>query len=154
MLTALRTDETGGPVLDPAPGLADLDTLVARTSDAGVPVTVRARGVRRALPPGMELSAFRIVQEALTNVVKHAGSARAEVVLCYQPRCLTIEVTDDGQGTGRRPGNGPASGRGHGILGMRERVAVYGGRLSAGPLPPPESGFRVRAQLPLTDVPA
>ena len=156
MLTALRTEEAGridggGPALDPAPSLADLDTLVARTNTAGVPVEVRARGLPRPLPPGMELSAYRIIQEALTNVVKHAGSARAEVVLCYQPRSLTIEVTDNGGGAGRRPG--AVADLGHGLLGMRERVAVYGGRLSAGPLAPPESGFRVRAHLPLADGP-
>ena len=153
ILTALRTDETGrdsdgGPVLDPMPGLADLGTLVARTAIAGVPVEMRACGVRRELPPGLELSAYRIVQEALTNVVKHAGPARAEVVLDYQPQALTIEITDSGRGAGRSPGAG------HGILGMRERVAVYGGELSAGPLPPPDTGFRVCARLPLADGPA
>jgi signal transduction histidine kinase len=156
MLTALRAEEAGstagaGPVLDPAPSLADLDTLVARASTAGIPVEVRALGRPRPLPPGMELSAYRIIQEALTNVVKHAGSARAEVVLCYQPRSLTIEITDNGGG-GRRPG--AEADPGHGLLGMRERVAVYGGRLHAGPLPPPESGFQVSAHLPLAEGPA
>jgi signal transduction histidine kinase len=153
MLTALRTEEAGGtagagPVLDPAPSLADLDTLVARAATAGIPVRVRALGLPRPLPPGMELSAYRIIQEALTNVAKHAGSARAEVVLCYQPRSLTIEITDNGAGAGT------GTDFGHGLLGMRERVAVYGGRLDAGPVPPPESGFQVRAHLPLADGPA
>jgi signal transduction histidine kinase len=157
MLTALRAEEAdgavgAGPVLDPAPSLADLDTLVARAGTAGIPVEVRALGRPRPLPPGMELSAYRIIQEALTNVVKHAGSARAEVVLCYQPRSLTIEITDNGGGAGRRPG--AEADPGHGLLGMRERVAVYGGRLRAGPLPPPESGFQVSAHLPLAEGPA
>ncbi len=174
MLTALRTDDdhggdgdgSDGPELDPMPSLADLGTLAERTTAAGAPVDVQVRGDQRALPPGLELSAYRIVQEALTNVVKHAGPARAEVVLHYLPEALTIEVTDDGHGgdgghgarvTGRPPGpgrptiTGRPSGAEHGILGMRERVAVFGGHLSAGPLPPPESGFRVWARLPLTD---
>ncbi|KHD75160.1 sensor histidine kinase [Actinoplanes utahensis] len=155
LLTALRAEDAGaldddGPALDPAPGLADLATLVARTNAAGVPVEVRTRGRRRPLPPGMELSAYRIVQEALTNVVKHAGPARAEVLLDYQPEALTIEVTDDGTAAGTRPGTGS----GHGLMGMRERVAVYGGRLSAGPFPPPRPGFRVHARLPLGEEPA
>ena len=159
MLTALRTEDAGsttddGPVPDPAPSLTDLDALVARTAAAGIPVEVRARGERRPLPPGMELSAYRIIQEALTNVVKHAGPARAEVVLCYQPRSLTIEVTDDGGGPGRRAAAGPGAGHGHGLLGMRERVAVYGGRLDAGPRRPPRPGFRIRAELPLGEGPA
>ena len=145
MLTTLRTEE---PVLDPAPRLADLGALVARTNAVGVPVEVRLQGRPRPLPPGMELSAYRIVQEALTNVVKHAGPARADVLLHYEPETLTIEVTDDGAGTVRQ------AGAGHGLVGMRERVAVYGGRLDAGPLPSPRSGFGVRARLPLGKGPA
>ncbi|MDR6319337.1 sensor histidine kinase [Actinoplanes couchii] len=145
MLTALRAD----PLLDPAPTLSDLEALVARTAAAGVPVEVRSRGEQRPLPAGMELSVYRIIQEALTNVVKHAGPARAEVLLWYQPESLTVEVTDDGGGSvaDRRDRGGEP---GHGLLGMRERVAVYGGRLDAGPLPPPGRGFRVHARLPLT----
>jgi signal transduction histidine kinase len=153
LLTALRTEDTdgdAGPALDPAPSLGDLELLVSRTGAAGVPVEVRVCGPRRALPAGMELSVYRIVQEALTNVVKHAGSARAEVALRYEPRSLIVEVVDDGRGAGA----GGRAGSGHGLLGMRERVAVYGGLLSAGPLEPPRSGFRVRAELPLEAGPA
>jgi signal transduction histidine kinase len=140
LLSTLRTDDQPGT--DPAPGLADLDALVTRTRDAGVPVAVESRGAARSLPPGVDLSAYRIVQEALTNVIKHAGPARVEVVLDYRPDALRIEVTDDGR---RAPAGRPA---GHGILGMRERVAVFGGSLSAGPLEAPRHGFRVSAVLP------
>src|SRR5690606_41747336 len=96
---------------------------------------------RSAVPPGVELTAYRIVQEALTNVLKHAGPARAEVRIGCAPSCLELEVSDDGRGI-----NGAAEPGGHGLLGMRERVAVYGGRFDAGPKP--GGGFRVRATLP------
>jgi signal transduction histidine kinase len=97
-------------------------------------------GTRPQLPLGLDLSAYRIVQEALTNVVRHAGPATARVHIRYAPAAVDIEVTDDGRG-GRPPG------RGHGIVGMRERAALYGGSLEAGPLP--GGGFRVAARLPL-----
>lgn len=146
MLVALRTEDAG-PDLDPAPSLADLGALVTRTAAAGVPVEVREEGERRPLPPGMELSAYRIVQEALTNVVRHAGPARAEVLLRYRPDGLTVEVGDDGAGPG------PESVSGHGLLGMRERVAVFGGRFSSGPHRPPRTGFRIHAELPFGEGP-
>ena len=153
--------------LAPAPGLASLDRLVQRIAGAGVTVTVERTGAVRALPAGLDLSAFRIVQEALTNVVKHSGADRGQVLLGYGPRDLLIEVTDHGPavpatvGTAA-PAIGPAAGAalaaatvpvasgqraGHGIVGMRERVSLCGGEFSAAPRP--GGGFVVRARLPL-----
>ncbi len=143
LLAVLRSDEDPA-ALGPAPGLAGIDALVARAREAGVPVCLRVTGEPRPLPAGVDLSAYRIVQEALTNVVKHAGPARSEVLLAYQPDALTIEVTDDGRGDGALGG---AGGGGHGIIGMRERAALYRGELLAGPRR--EGGFKVRARLPV-----
>jgi signal transduction histidine kinase len=103
-------------------------------------------GTPSPLPAGVELSAYRIVQEALTNVVKHAGPARAQVTIRYRDRDLTVEVTDDGRGTVTSGSDGRA-GTGHGLIGMRERVAAFGGDLETGPRP--GGGFRVVARLPL-----
>jgi len=130
-----------GAVPDPpAPGLARLDDLVARMSGTGVPVTVTVEGPPRDLPPGVDLAAYRIVQEALTNVLRHAESATATVRLAYAPAEVTVEVTD----TGRGP-NGAMAG-GSGIAGMRERVGALGGVFEAGPRV--GGGFRVYARLP------
>ena len=126
--------------LAPQPTLADVDGLVAQVREAGVDVELLIEGERRPLAPGVELSAFRIVQEALTNVLKHAGGARALVALRFQPAELEIEVRDEG-GVVRAPGPGT----GHGLLGIRERVAIHGGRVDAGPT---REGYRVRAWLP------
>ena len=126
----------------PVPGLDDLGDLIMSTDAAGTAVELTVRGARRALPAAVELSAYRIVQEALTNVVKHAGTDRARVVLTYDPGHLAIEVVDDGAGHG---GASPAGG-GHGLAGMRERALLHGGSLTAGPLP--VRGFRVAACLP------
>ena len=111
-------------------------------SDAGLPVEIEIEGERRELPLGVELSAYRIVQEALTNALKHAGEARATVRVRYSPDQLEIEVADDGAGA-------PAAvtGGGHGLAGMRERVALYGGRLDAGRRG--DRGFTVRVVLPI-----
>jgi signal transduction histidine kinase len=141
--------------LAPAPGLADLDRLIARIGNAGVAVDLRVHGVRRELPQGVDLAAFRIVQESLTNVAKHADTPSATVTIGYRERELSIEVVDAGRGcqvpagAGARgePGAGPAGG--HGLIGMRERVSLYGGELTAQPLP--ERGFRVAARLPFGD---
>jgi signal transduction histidine kinase len=145
--------------LAPAPGLADLDRLIARLGNAGVAVDLRVHGIRRELPQGIDLAAFRIVQEALTNVVKHADTPFCTVTIGYHPDALSIEVADQGRGcpvpavagtgAGSRgePGAEPAGG--HGLIGMRERVSLYGGELTARPLP--ERGFRVAARLPTGD---
>jgi len=142
----------GRPVmapLAPAPGLAGLDRLVARTCGAGVRVTVQVSGQPRPAPAGVDLSAYRIIQEALTNVVRHAGTGAVCVVsLCYTDADLVIRVTDDG---GLPAGLGTtgiaAAGTGHGIIGMRERVHLCGGTFAAGLLP--DGGFAVTATLPL-----
>ena len=138
LLGVLRSEEPDA--LAPQPTLADVDALVARVRDAGMDVELRIEGERRALAPGVEVSAFRIVQEALTNVLKHAGGAHALVALRFGPQELGIEVRDEG-GSGRAPGPGT----GHGLLGIRERVALLGGRVDAGPT---GDGYAVRAWLP------
>ena len=137
--------------LAPAPGLSDLDRLIERTCGTGVQVSVERSGRVRAVPAGVDLSAYRIIQEALTNVVRHAGSgARCTVSLGYGDAALDIRVTDDG---GLALVLTPArtavavSGAGHGIIGMRERTNLCGGQFSAGPLP--DGGFQVAATLPL-----
>jgi signal transduction histidine kinase len=136
--------------LAPAPGLARLDRLIDRTSGAGVQVTLEVSGRARPAPAGVDLSAFRIIQEALTNVVKHAGTgARCVVSLWYTDADLVIRVTDDGGLPAAFPGVA-AAGTGHGIVGMRERVHLCGGTFGAGPLP--GSGFQVTATLPLPAV--
>jgi signal transduction histidine kinase len=142
MLGVLREMADEGAALAPQPGLSGLDDLARQVRDAGLPVRVRVEGEPRPLPPGIDLSAYRIVQEGLTNALKHAGPASAEVVVRYGPRDLELEVRDDGRGRG-----GGANGGGHGLLGMRERVALYGGELAAGPRP--EGGFALTARLPL-----
>jgi signal transduction histidine kinase len=143
MVTGLRRagPEPGpGPAaLGPAPGLADIERLAATTLDAGVKVDVDWRGRREPLPADIDWSAFRIIQEAVTNVVRHAGADSCQVVIDRQDGQLSIEVTDSGRG-------GPA-GTGYGITGMRERAALLGGDLSAGPRP--GGGFRVAARLPV-----
>ncbi|MCX4982516.1 sensor histidine kinase [Streptomyces sp. NBC_00572] len=147
-LVALRQADpdataSGNPAaLAPSPGLADLDRLAAATADAGVRVEVRRGGEERPLPADIDLSAFRIVQEALTNVVRHAGTGRCRVLIDYGNEELSVEVVDDGHGATE---NGPA--HGFGLVGMRERVALLHGEFSAGTRP--EGGFRVTARLPL-----
>jgi signal transduction histidine kinase len=127
--------------LAPQPGLDDLPRLVTQVREAGLPVELHVEGDRRAFPVGIELSAYRIVQEALTNALKHAGDAHAAVHVRYGAEALEVEVSDDG------PGNGAnGAGGGHGLVGMRERVALYGGRFEAGH--DPSGGFVVRATLP------
>jgi signal transduction histidine kinase len=146
MLGVLRQDSEPLGSLAPVPGLADLDGLLAEVAKAGLAVKLRVEGTRPELPAGVDLSAYRIVQEALTNVVKHAGPARAEVTIRYRDQDVTVEVTDDGRGITAPTGDGRA-GVGHGLIGMRERVAAFGGDLEAGPRP--GGGFRVAARLPL-----
>ncbi|MFC6931198.1 sensor histidine kinase [Actinomadura yumaensis] len=143
MLGMLRRAEPEGAPLDPAPGLDDLDRLVAATLGAGVRVDLRVRGERRPLPAEIDLSAFRIVQEALTNVVRHAGTDGCRVTIGFGDDELRVEVVDDGRG----PAPGSA---GYGLVGMRERVGLLKGRLDAGP--GPHGGFRVEARLPVPAV--
>jgi signal transduction histidine kinase len=125
----------------PQPSLRHLDQLVASVRDAGLPVELRLEGDERPLPPGVDLSAYRIVQEALTNALKYAGPARARVVVRYGSDEIELEVSDDGVGPA------PASGNGHGLAGMRERIAVYGGTLESGARV--GGGYSIRARLPL-----
>lgn len=124
----------------PQPTLADLDRLVAQVREAGLPVELHRVGSPRPLPASVELSAYRIVQEALTNTLKHAGEVATRVLLTHTQEGLEVEVVDEGRTRGRG-GEG-----GRGLLGMRERVAMLGGSLQAGPLP--GGGFRVHARLP------
>jgi signal transduction histidine kinase len=137
-LGVLRSEDGDGS------GLGQLDSLVARARAAGLPVTVSVTGERRPLPPEVDQAAYRIVQEALTNVSRHAGQACASVHLHYTPEAFSVQVDDDGLGssTGTRP-----SGPGLGLAGMRERVSALGGRLQTGPQD--DGGFRVRAELPV-----
>jgi signal transduction histidine kinase len=145
MLGALRRAESigagaGRGPLDPAPGLADLGRLAAMTMEAGVRVDVQWCGQPRPLPAEVDLSAFRIIQEAVANVVRHAGADHCRVLVDQRREELSIEITDDGRG-------GVVTATGFGIAGMRERAALLDGRLTAGPRP--GGGFRVTAQLPV-----
>jgi signal transduction histidine kinase len=146
LLGVLRQEDEPQASLAPVPGLADLDSLLGEVAKAGLAVRLQVEGTPSPLPAGVDLSAYRIVQEALTNVVKHAGPARAEVVVGYHDRDVTVEVTDDGRGAAAPAGDGQTR-VGHGLIGMRERVAAFGGDLEAGP--GPDGGFRVVARLPL-----
>jgi signal transduction histidine kinase len=149
MVTGLRhADLESGPGQappDPAPGLAGLDRLAATTRDAGVQVDVEWHGSREPVPADIDRSAFRIIQEAVLNVVRHAGTDRCQVAINQQDGELSIEVTDSGRGA--PAGKLNPAGTGYGITGMRERAALLGGDLSAGPRP--GGGFRVAARLPL-----
>ena len=147
LVSMLRDAEAHHAELSPVPGLGDLDRLVAETAAAGVTVEVTIDGTGHSLSQSADLSAYRIVQEALTNVVRHAGPTRAWVQISYRPGELSIEVTDDGP-SGQAPPPASRTGSGHGLIGMRERAALFGGRLSAGPH---AGGFRVTASLPTTD---
>jgi signal transduction histidine kinase len=151
MLAVLRTDGTGddgpGPAsYDPVPGLGRLDEMAGRIRAAGVPVELTVTGQPRPLAPGVELCAYRVVQEALTNVLKHAHAARAEVVVAYGARQLAVTVTDDGGDGGRTDPARIPPGAGHGLIGMRERARLYGGTVDIGPRP--EGGYGVRLTLP------
>jgi signal transduction histidine kinase len=139
----LRDTHDHHPELSPVPGLSDLDRLIAETAAAGVAVEVDIAGTARTLSPAADLSAYRIVQEALTNVVRHAGPTRAKVHISYRPDEVIIEVVDDGP-SGQVPPPSARAGGGHGLIGMRERAALFGGELAAGP---DAAGFRVRANL-------
>jgi signal transduction histidine kinase len=145
LLGVLRT-ENEQPAVGPQPGLSSLESLLGQLREAGLPVELRVEGEPVQLSPGIDLSAYRIVQEALTNTLKHASGSQAEVTIRYGTSLLELEVVDNGLGS-------PASvnGSGHGLIGMRERVALYGGLLEAGP--GDVGGYAIRAQLPLTGAP-
>jgi signal transduction histidine kinase len=140
LLGLLRDGQDGAVALTPQPSLAHLDSLLAAAREAGLPVELAVEGEPRQLPAGIDLSAYRIVQEALTNSLKHAGPATATVRLRYGTEALEVEVSDDGRGAG-------TNGDGHGLIGMRERVALFGGALEVGTRP--GGGFQVAARLPL-----
>ena len=154
-----RDGDAGQAPLAPAPGLAELDTLVAQAAGAGVEVRVSLEGEPRRLPPAVDLACYRVVQESLTNVVRHAGARRADITVAHHDGRVDVEVTDDGNGLVPpsaaadpfRPADSPVGDRqvrrsGQGIPGMRERARALGGTLEAGPRP--GGGFRVRASLP------
>jgi signal transduction histidine kinase len=140
MVGVLRRPEEA-PALAPQPSLEHLEKLIEQVEEAGLPVELRVEGRPIDLPAGVDLTAYRLVQEGLTNALKHAGAARAEVLVRYGDAEVELVVSDDGRGQGEGDGGG------HGLLGMRERVAVYGGELDAGPRP--EGGYALRARLPV-----
>lgn len=143
VLGGLRGPDGVGDDRSPQPGLRQLDGLVEASRQAGVPTDLAVEGAPRAVPPGAELSAYRIIQEALTNVRKHAGpGARARVRVVYRPEAIEVTVEDDGRGA--RDPDTPAPG--HGLLGMRERAVMHGGRLRAAPRP--DGGFTAHALIP------
>ncbi|MEV4631139.1 sensor histidine kinase [Micromonospora sp. NPDC049523] len=142
LLDVLRTDAEPAADLTPQPGLAGLESLVDQVREAGLPVTLRIDGVPAPLEPSLALTVFRIVQEALTNALKHAGTATAQVRLTFGVYWLVVEILDTGRGPSLDPNLA-----GHGLVGMRERVALYGGTLRTGPRP--GGGFRVYAKVPM-----
>jgi signal transduction histidine kinase len=141
LLGVLSEENNEAPPLAPQPGMAGLDALVARVQEAGLPAELRVEGPPESLPPGVDVAAYRIVQEALTNALKYAGGARTEVVVRYTPDGLEVEVIDEGTMST------PVDGIGRGLTGMRERVALFGGTVEAGKRP--EGGYVVLARLPL-----
>ena len=147
-LLGLLTDAEVDPGTAPQPTLQEIPDLVERLEAAGMSVNLHVEGAVRALPAGIELTGYRLVQEATTNALKHAGQVPVGVRLRYGPDCLDIEVTDAGATDGQPPVNGHESGY-RGLAGMRERVLLYGGTLDTGPRP--GGGFSVRATLPLED---
>ncbi|GLY79537.1 sensor histidine kinase [Actinoallomurus iriomotensis] len=130
-----------------APGLSRLEELAGRVRSAGVPVEVTVTGTPRPLPSGHDQCAFRVIQEALTNVLRHAGQARASVTVAYEAERVVVHVVDDGRGAGERPAPHGMEEIPHGLLGMRERASIYDGQVIAGPRP--EGGFEVVLTLPV-----
>ena len=146
LLGVLRGDGQA-PSLAPQPGLDQVPSLVEQVGRAGLEVELVVEGEKAPLPAGVELSAYRIVQEALTNAVRHAGPGRARVLVRYGERDLELTVRDEGGGGAAAPAGGPPTRSGQGLVGMRERVSLFGGELHAGP--GPDGGFTVAARLPL-----
>ena len=141
MVGVLRRPEEA-PALAPQPSLEHVNRLVEQAREAGLPVELRIQGNAFKLPAGVDLTAYRLVQEGLTNALKHAHATRADVLVAYGEGAIEVTVSDNGKGIGNGDGGG------HGLVGMRERVSVYGGELDAGPQP--SGGYRLRARLPLT----
>jgi signal transduction histidine kinase len=141
LLAAMR-DEEDGLELSPQPGLDGLDALLEDIGRAGLPVRLHVEGDPVPLPRAIDLSAYRIVQEGLTNALKHARAKTADVTVCYRPDELQLDIRDDGRGSST------SNGRGHGLLGVRERVKIYGGNMTAGTAP--QGGFVLSTHLPLT----
>jgi signal transduction histidine kinase len=142
-LGILRDTEPSGAALAPLPGLRQLPALLDQLRAAGLPVGLTVQGTPRHLATSIDLSLYRIVQEALTNALKHASATRADVVVCWAAHEITVEVTDDGQG----PSTSTARSEGAGTIGMRERVALFGGELRVGPRP--QGGYAVHVRLPI-----
>ncbi len=130
----------GAPERAPQPTLDEVDALLKPARDAGLDARLKVTGEKRPLPAALDLSAYRIVQEAITNVLKHAGASRVEVVIDYQAEGIALTISDNGNG----PGDAPSTG--HGLIGMRERVTLFGGKMRTGTLP--LGGFTVHARLP------
>jgi len=146
VLGLLRDEDTRAAALAPAPTLADVKDLIETVQASGTPIELHMSGADRPLSPALELSVYRVLQEALTNIVKHAPGAEATVDLAVFDNVIRLDVTDDG-GPAGRPLGGEQAGPGHGIVGMRERITAFGGWLHAEPLP--DRGFRVTAQVPI-----
>jgi signal transduction histidine kinase len=150
-LVDVLRDDTDRAVLVPQPSVGEIPALIDRMADAGLDVDLQVEGEPRQVPAGVDLSVYRIVQEALTNTLKHAGPVHARVRLVWSADNLDVEISDDGPPAGLTavPPAHPGSG-GHGLVGMRERVSLFGGELQTGPVP--EGGYRVAVRLPLGDL--
>src|SRR3954452_219717 len=148
LLGVLRKDGEGGG-RTPQPGTGTLDMLVDRAQEAGLDVRVAIDGERKTLPAGIDVSVFRIIQEALTNALKHAGPTRADVLLTYHPDSIEVEIVDAGIVNGYEPPASDGENPQHGLLGMKERVSLYGGEIMTGPCEDGRDGYRVWARIPL-----
>ena len=146
LLGVLRADDDASDAREPQPGIGKLEALLASVRTTGLPVDLAVEGEPRGLPSGVDVSAYRVVQEALTNALKHAGPARAHVLVRYADTGVEVQVNDDGRGIASDLEGGNATGSGQGLVGMRERVALFGGELQAGPRS--GGGFAVTARFP------
>jgi signal transduction histidine kinase len=149
LLGVLRKDGEG-VVRTPQPGTQTLDMLVHGAQEAGLDVRVAIEGDRKTLPAGVDVSVFRIIQEALTNSLKHAGPTRADVLLKYDDHAIEVEIVDGGIVNGYDPPDVDPDNPQHGLLGMKERVSLYGGEIVTGPCEDGRNGYRVWARIPLT----
>src|SRR3954453_14855144 len=149
LLGVLRKDGEGA-VRTPQPGTQTLDMLVNRAQEAGLDVRVAFEGPKKTLPAGIDVSVFRIIQEALTNSLKHAGPTRADVLVTVSPDAVEVEIVDSGIVNGHDPPSPDPENPQHGLLGMKERVSLYGGEIVTGPCEDGRDGYRVWARIPLT----